>query len=75
MLTYKPPQSTAYLITKISDPPPPPEDAREFAASQVEWRNKQKFLSLSLANLDALNGKPPSYSETDPFPQATASIQ
>ncbi|KAK1753526.1 formamidase [Echria macrotheca] len=54
--------STAYLVTKITDPPPPPSQAREFAASQVEWRNKQKFLSLSLANLDKIHDKPPAYS-------------
>ncbi|KAK3346291.1 hypothetical protein B0T25DRAFT_484085 [Lasiosphaeria hispida] len=61
--------STAYLITKITDPPPPRSEAREFAASQVEWKNKQKFLSLSLANLDALNDKPPPYQASDPFPR------
>ncbi|KAK4136159.1 hypothetical protein BT67DRAFT_448430 [Trichocladium antarcticum] len=51
--------STAYLITKISDPPPPPAGSEGFAASQTEWRNKQKFLSLSLGNLDTLHDKPP----------------
>ncbi|KAK0724819.1 hypothetical protein B0H67DRAFT_116091 [Lasiosphaeris hirsuta] len=61
--------STAYLITKITDPPPPRSEAREFAASQVEWKNKQKFLNLSLANLDALNDKPPPYQASDPFPR------
>lgn len=61
-------QSTAYLITKVSDPPPPPSESQGFAASQTEWRNKQKFLSLSLANLDALHDKPPPYSEVDPHP-------
>ncbi|RDA84489.1 hypothetical protein CP532_5074 [Ophiocordyceps camponoti-leonardi (nom. inval.)] len=40
--------SAAYLITKISDPPPPPEHGREFAKSQQQWRNKQKFLRMSL---------------------------
>jgi hypothetical protein len=61
-------QSTAYLITKISDPPPPPSESAGFAASQTEWRNKQKFLSLSLDNLDALPDKPPPYAEVDPNP-------
>ncbi|KAK3305556.1 uncharacterized protein B0T15DRAFT_396559 [Chaetomium strumarium] len=60
--------STAYLITKISDPPPPPSESQGFAASQTEWRNKQKFLSLSLGNLDALHEKPSPYSEVDPHP-------
>ncbi|ORY67238.1 transmembrane protein UsgS [Pseudomassariella vexata] len=47
--------STAYLITKITDPPPPPSQSKEFAESQQIWRNKHEFLSLSLANLDALH--------------------
>lgn len=62
--------STAYLITKVSDPPPPPSESQGFAQSQTEWRNKQKFLSLSLANLDALHDKPPPYAEVDPHPEA-----
>ncbi|KAL1844079.1 hypothetical protein VTJ49DRAFT_4931 [Mycothermus thermophilus] len=62
--------STAYLITKISDPPPPPSESEGFAATQTEWRNRQKFLSLSLGNLDALHDKPPPYSEVDPYPAA-----
>lgn len=52
--------STAYLITKITDPPPPPQRQAGFAESQAVWRNKQKFLSLSLSNLDALQTAPPS---------------
>ncbi|KAK4228204.1 Acetamidase/Formamidase family-domain-containing protein [Podospora fimiseda] len=40
--------STAYLITKISDPPPPAAERQGFAASQVEWKNKQKILSFTL---------------------------
>ena len=50
--------STAFLITKITDPPPPPTDEREKAAyveSQVRWQNKNKFLTLDMAHLDALN--------------------
>ncbi|KAL2024748.1 hypothetical protein VTK56DRAFT_5569 [Thermocarpiscus australiensis] len=64
--------SAAYLITKITDPPPPPSESQGFAASQVEWRNRQKFLSLSLWNLDALHDKPPPYSEVDPYPVSSA---
>ncbi|KAL2132864.1 hypothetical protein VTI74DRAFT_3210 [Chaetomium olivicolor] len=63
--------STAYLITKVSDPPPPPSESEGFAASQAEWRNKQKFLSLSMWNLDDgahSHDKPPPYSEVDPHP-------
>ncbi|KAI0475036.1 formamidase [Xylariaceae sp. FL0804] len=52
--------STAYLVTKITDPPPParaPEAEMErFVAGQQDWDNKHEFLSLSLANLDAHHG-------------------
>ncbi|KAM7197171.1 hypothetical protein V8F20_006720 [Naviculisporaceae sp. PSN 640] len=61
--------STAYLITKVSDPPPPPSQSQGFTSSQIEWKNKAKFLSLPLANIDALNKEPPPYSETDPYPR------
>ncbi|KAI9658120.1 MAG: hypothetical protein M1829_006846 [Trizodia sp. TS-e1964] len=47
--------STAYLITKITDPPPPPHQAEGFAESQVRWKNKFEFLRLPLGNLDAHN--------------------
>ena len=47
--------STAYLITKITDPPPAPASSERFAESQVKWANKQEFLRLPLANLDAHN--------------------
>lgn len=46
--------STAYLVTKITDPPPPVSEARQYAQSQQIWRNKHEILSLSLANLDSL---------------------
>ncbi|MCJ1232269.1 hypothetical protein MMC14_000218 [Varicellaria rhodocarpa] len=45
--------STAYLITKITDPPPPPTYSEDFAASQVRWTNKHEFLRLPLANIDS----------------------
>lgn len=48
--------STAYLITKITDPPPPPANSEGFAESQQRWTNKHEFLSLALANLDAHEG-------------------
>ena len=64
--------STAYLITKITDPPPPPEYSENFVESQVTWKNKQTFLQLPLGELDANNadtiGKPmitPGISETE----------
>ncbi|KGO77402.1 hypothetical protein PITC_047750 [Penicillium italicum] len=47
--------STAYLVTKITDPPPPPAESANFAESQVTWKNKHDFLRLSLDNLDKLN--------------------
>jgi hypothetical protein len=49
--------STAYLITKITDPPPRSEHMKEFAASQQTWTNKHEFLNLSLANIDSLDHK------------------
>ena len=45
--------STAYLITKITDPPPPPAYSEGFAESQVRWKNKTEFLKLPLTRLDA----------------------
>ncbi|KAI0106313.1 formamidase [Hypoxylon sp. NC0597] len=64
--------STAYLITKITDPPPSPKaspsEVEKFAASQQVWRNKHEFLSLPLANLDAIHGRQPSLWHPDiPF--------
>lgn len=47
--------STAFLITKITDPPPPPAYSEKFAESQVRWTNKHEFLRLPLANLDGYN--------------------
>jgi hypothetical protein len=60
--------STAYLITKITDPPPPLSWSKGFAESQQEWKNKHEFLNLSLANLDSIRDKPPPYTPTDPSP-------
>ncbi|PSN64448.1 hypothetical protein BS50DRAFT_602143 [Corynespora cassiicola Philippines] len=47
--------STAYLITKVTDPPPPPSEAEEFKAESIRWKNKHEFLSLPWEKLDALN--------------------
>ena len=44
--------STAYLITKITDPPPKPIESEGFAASQQEWRNKHEFLNAKIFSLD-----------------------
>jgi len=57
--------STAYLITKISDPPPKPAESEGFAASQQEWRNKHEFLNTKIFNLDtegSSNTAPPTRS-------------
>jgi hypothetical protein len=47
--------STAYLITKITDPPPPPAYGDKYAETQVRWSNKHEFLHLPLSRLDAMN--------------------
>jgi hypothetical protein len=47
--------STAYLITKITDPPPPPAESEGFAETQVAWKNQKEFLKLDLDHLDSLN--------------------
>lgn len=47
--------STAYLITKITEPPPPPQDAEQFIEHDVHWKNKKQFLDLPLDKLDKFN--------------------
>ena len=49
--------STAYLITKITDPPPPPNERVIYASTQQIWHNKHEFLSLPISNLDSLHRK------------------
>lgn len=49
--------STAYLITKITAPPPPPQGLEEFRKRDVKWENKHEFLSLPLEAMDMLNVK------------------
>ena len=51
--------STAYLITKITDPPPPPKENEGFAASQQLWTNKHEFLNMSLSELDSAHRQQP----------------
>ncbi|RGP71825.1 transmembrane [Fusarium longipes] len=51
--------STAYLITKITDPPPPPQAMAEFTEGQQNWSNKHEFLNLSLANIDSIHNRDP----------------
>ncbi|KAK8117819.1 uncharacterized protein PG998_006100 [Apiospora kogelbergensis] len=64
--------STAYLITKITDPPPPAAQANEYAISQQEWTNKHEFLSLSLFDLDTLHPKSEGSKATSAPGSATA---
>ncbi|PWY90935.1 transmembrane protein UsgS [Aspergillus heteromorphus CBS 117.55] len=47
--------ATAYLVTKITDPPPSPAEKEGFAETQVTWKNKHDFLLLPLDKLDQLN--------------------
>ncbi|KAF2877849.1 hypothetical protein BDV95DRAFT_4405 [Massariosphaeria phaeospora] len=47
--------STAYLITKITDPPPDPSKAEEFKNESLRWKNKHEFLNLPWEKLDAFN--------------------
>jgi hypothetical protein len=49
--------STAYLITKITEPPPPPGDNKEFIENEVRWKNKHLFLNLPMDRLDEFNAK------------------
>ena len=49
--------STAYLITKITEPPPPPGANKEYIESEVRWKNKHLFLDLPLGKLDEFNAK------------------
>jgi len=49
--------STAYLITKITEPPPPPGENEAFIDSEVRWKNKHLLLNLPLDRLDEFNAK------------------
>ena len=50
--------STAYLITKITEPPPPPSgDNSKFIESEVRWKNKHLLLNLPLERLDEFNAR------------------
>ena len=58
--------STAFLITKVTEPPPPPEHLKEYVESEVHWKNKHEFLKLPLDKLDALNIKASNSEEATP---------
>lgn len=49
--------STAYLITKITEPPPPPSDSKEYIENEVRWKNKHLFLNLPMDRLDEFNAR------------------
>ncbi|KXJ89461.1 transmembrane protein UsgS [Microdochium bolleyi] len=60
--------STAYLITKITDPPPasnaPSAEIARYLDSQQAWRNKHELVNASLGALDSIRREqPPSYDE------------
>ncbi|KAL2124786.1 hypothetical protein VTJ04DRAFT_1151 [Mycothermus thermophilus] len=48
--------SMAYVITTITDPPPPQDtpERDEFLNTQIEWKNKERFLALPILKLVAL---------------------
>lgn len=43
--------STAYLVTKITDPPPPPQESEGFAETQIRWKNQHEILKLNFDEL------------------------
>jgi hypothetical protein len=47
--------STAYLVTKVTDPPPPPAELGSFPHEQQVWTNKHEFLNVSLSELDSVH--------------------
>ena len=49
--------STAYLITKITEPPLPPSEAENYKQESLRWKNKHEFLSLPWQEMDAFNIK------------------
>ena len=61
--------STAYLITKITEPPPPPGSEKEFIESEVRWKNKHLFLDLPMDRLDEFNAKLTRAGKVDTIPQ------
>ena len=66
--------STAYLITKITEPPPPPGDNKEFVESEVRWKNKHLLLNLPLGRLDEFNAKMTGASEAEIQAQRVANM-
>ncbi|KAF2853776.1 hypothetical protein T440DRAFT_288635 [Plenodomus tracheiphilus IPT5] len=68
--------STAYLITKITEPPPPPTEAEKFKADSIRWKNKHEFLNLPWQHMDEYNiarHKPSFQSDVRQTPRKTFS--
>lgn len=68
--------STAYLITKITEPPPPPTEAEKFKSDSIRWKNKHEFLSLPWQHMDEYNiarHKPAFQSDVRQTPRKTFS--
>ncbi|KAE8837694.1 hypothetical protein PTNB73_04297 [Pyrenophora teres f. teres] len=64
--------STAYLITKITEPPLPPAEADKFKEESLRWKNKHEFLNLPWQHMDEHNlamHKPPVQSENRWHPE------
>lgn len=70
--------STAFLITKITEPPPPPSATKEatlWKTRQIRWTNQKEFLRLGLLNLDALNVQPETPADTNPLTTGTGATK
>ncbi|KAF2631753.1 hypothetical protein BU25DRAFT_407394 [Macroventuria anomochaeta] len=68
--------STAYLITKITEPPLPPNEAEKFKEDSLRWKNKHEFLELPWQHMDTYNismHKPGSKSDVRQTPRKTFS--
>jgi len=68
--------STAYLITKVTEPPPPPSEAEKFKEESLRWKNKHEFLEMPWHNMDSYNiamHKPVFRSEVRQTPRKTFS--
>jgi hypothetical protein len=68
--------STAYLITKITEPPLPPTEADKFKQESLRWKNKHEFLNLPWQHMDEYNlamHKPKDQSEVRQTPRKTFS--
>jgi len=47
--------STAFLLTKITDPPPAPDQWKDYCEREAHWKNKHEFLKLPVDKMDAYN--------------------